>query len=282
MIIGHQKQQQFLRKIVSSGKIPHALLFSGPEELGKKTIALELLSSLFKEDLFSHPDFTLITPATRQIRITQIRGLNWRLSLKPIKAPLLGVVIDQAHLMTREAQNCFLKTLEEPKTETLLILITEYPNYLLPTIISRCENVKFYPVKNEEIRFFLKKEKLPKDKIEEIVELSLGRPGKVVNFLQNLEKLKERRKRIKKLIEISDSPLSLRFENAKELSKQEDFRETLKDWLFYFRKALISKKSTKDLLKIKEIINAIQETIFVTSNTNANPRLALEVLMMKF
>lgn len=304
MIIGHKKQQEFLKKIVSSGKIPHALLFTGPEELGKRTIALELISSLFKEELPRHPDFILIVPRTKhprpeqssvgrntpaprsalvrgQIQIAQIRELNWKLSLKPIKAPLLGVIIDKAHLMTREAQNCFLKSLEEPKTKSLLILITEHPSYLLPTILSRCENVKFYSVKNEEISLYLKQKKVPKEDIKQIVELSLGRPGKAINFLQNSEKLEQRKKKIKKLEKISNSPLSLRFQYVKELSQKEDLKETLDAWLFYFRKNLLFAKNRPNLLKIKNILDAIQETIYVISTTNINPRLALEILMMK-
>ncbi len=281
MIIGHQKQQNFLKRIVSSGKIPHALLFIGPEELGKKTIALELVSSIFKDNLLHHPDFRLIEPKTEQIKIAQIRELNWKLSLKPIKAPLFGAVIDKAHSMTLEAQNCFLKTLEEPKTKSLLILITEHLNYLLPTIISRCENLKFYPVKNEEINLYLEQRNVPKENIKEIIEFSLGRPGKAVNFLKNPEKLEERKKKIEKLKKISNSPFSFRFKYIKELSKEEDLRETLDIWLSYFRRNLIFTKNNENLLKIKSILDSIQETIFLTSTTNVNPRLALEILIMK-
>lgn len=281
MIIGHQKQQNFLKRIVSSGNIPHALLFTGPEKLGKKTIALELISSIFKDNLLNHPDFKLIEPETGQIKIAQIRELNWKLSLKPIKAPLFGAVIDKAHSMTLDAQNCFLKTLEEPKTKSLLILITEHLNYLLPTIISRCENLKFYPVKNEEINLYLEQKEVPKENIKEIIEFSLGRPGKAVNFLKNPEKLEERKKKIEKLKKISNSPFSFRFKYIKELSKEEDLRETLDIWLSYFRRNLIFTKNNENLLKIKSILDSIQETIFLTSTTNVNPRLALEILIMK-
>lgn len=281
MIIGHQKQQNFLKRIVSSGNIPHALLFTGPEELGKKTIALELISSIFKDNLLNHPDFRLIEPETEQIKIAQIRELNWKLSLKPIKAPLFGAVIDKAHSMTLEAQNCFLKTLEEPKTKSLLILITEHLNRLLPTIISRCENLKFYPVKNEEINLYLEQRKVSKENIKEIIEFSLGRPGRAVDFLKNPEKLEERKKKIEKLKKISNSPFSFRFKYIKELSKEEDLRETLDIWLSYYRRNLIFTRNNENLLKIKSILDAIQETIFLISTTNVNSRLALEILIMK-
>lgn len=282
MIIGHQKQQRFFKKIVESEKIPHALLFVGSEKLGKRTMALDLICSVFGEDIARHPDFILISPKAKQIQIDQIRDLNWKLSLKPIKAPLLGVVVDKAHSMTREAQNCFLKTLEEPKTKALLILITEHPHFLLPTILSRCQIIKFYPVRKDEIKNYLREKELSKEKIAEIAEISLGRPGVAIEFLQNPQKLKERQKKIKALMKILNSPLSLRFKYAKELSQDQDLKEVLNIWLSYFREGLISSKNQDFTGKTRNILNYIQETIFLISTTNVNTRLALEVLMMEF
>lgn len=293
MIIGHKKQQYFLKKIVESKKIPHALLFVGPEKLGKKTMAWELISSVFKENLFRHPDFILITPETRhpkpertsvrgQIQIDQIRNLNWKLSLKPIGAPLLAAIIDKAHLMTREAQNCFLKTLEEPKGKTLLILITEHPNFLLPTILSRCQIIKFYPVIKDEIRNYLREKGLAKEKIEKIAEISLGRPGVAVDFLNNPQKLEQREKRIKELRKILNSPISLRFEYAKDLSQNQELKEVLSVWLSYFREGLVLGQNQAFTEKTRNILNRIQETFFLISTTNVNTRLALEILMMEF
>ena len=215
VIIGHQKQLNYLKRMAESGKIPHALLFSGQKKLGKKTIALEFISWLFEEPgvpkILGHPDFILIEPQEKhpeaersslrgspapssalvrgQIQINQIRDLSWRLSLKPIKAKLKAVIIDEAHSMTPEAQNCFLKTLEEPKGNTILILITEKPNFLLPTIVSRCQIIKFYPVKKDEIERYLKnQEGLSKEEIEEILEIAQGRPGRAVELAFAKEK----------------------------------------------------------------------------------------------
>ena len=136
MIIGHKKQQEFLERIIKEGS--RSLLFTGPESLGKKTVALAFFASLFEEKPLNHPDFILINPLEGKIRINQIRELSNRIALKPIKSPSFGVIIDQAHLMNKEAQNCFLKTLEEPKSNAILILVTEHPSFLLPTIFSRC------------------------------------------------------------------------------------------------------------------------------------------------
>ncbi|PIV68380.1 MAG: hypothetical protein COS07_04185, partial [Candidatus Aenigmarchaeota archaeon CG01_land_8_20_14_3_00_37_9] len=160
-----------------SGRISHAYLFCGQEKLGKKTIALEWISSLFGQDLQNaqHPDLIFLEPTDppsvkdskekptgkKEIRISQIRELIWKLSLKPYSAPYKAVIIDQAHLMNQDAQTSLLKTLEEPKGKTFLILITEMPESLFPTIRSRVENIKFYPVKKEEIKNYLKKQYQP-------------------------------------------------------------------------------------------------------------------------
>lgn len=282
MIIGHKKQQEFFKKIIETENIPHAMLFTGKEKLGKKKIAFELVSSIFKENIFQHPDFSLVVPKEKQIQINQIREINWQLSLKPIKAPLLSVIIDQAHSMTREAQNCFLKTLEEPKSKSLIILIAEYPKFLLPTIISRCQMVKFYPVASSEIKNYLRVKKIKQEQIDEITQICLGRPGVAVDFFKNPEKLKERQKKIEKLVKIMKSPINLRFQYAKELSENNDLKETLSIWLSYFRKNLISRSDTFLTSKTREILHNIQRTIFLLSTTNINTRLALEVLMMEF
>lgn len=285
MIIGHKKQLQFLKRIVDSGKIPHALLFSGQEKLGKKRVALEFISWLFGCLPINHPDFILIQPNTKanfgggQIQIDQIRELIWRIALKPFKSKIKAAIIDSAHSMTKEAQNCFLKTLEEPKGDTLLILISEYPNFLLPTILSRCQIIKFYPVKREEIKNYLIEKDLPEEKIEKILEISLGKPGLAIDFLENQEKLKEREEMEKELIKISNLPLALRFQYAKELQKSSDLKEILNIWLAHFRKILISQSLPP--LKVKNILNLIQRMNFLISTTNVNQRLALEILMLE-
>ncbi len=293
-IIGHQSQIRFLEKMVKQKRIPHALLFSGQEKLGKKTIALEVAFWFLGENLERHPDFILIEPPQEkkgpgQIQIDQIRELAWRLSLKPIKAPLMLAIIDGAHLMTKEAQNCFLKTLEEPKTNSLLILITEHPGFLLPTILSRCEQVKFYPVQKEEISNFLKKKGVSGEDLKTLTEISLGRPGVAISFLKNPKKMKEREIWIKELIRLHKISIPERFQLAKILSKTENLKEILENWLVYFRFYLIKKSlvgevqdSYYSLSRLKKIIEQIQETIFFISTTNVNPRLALELLMLKF
>lgn len=289
MIIGHQKQRQFLKKSVELGKISHAYLFSGEERLGKKRIALEFVKLINGENFdFGHPDLILIEPkGGAPIQIAQIRELIQKLSLKPYSAPFKVAIIDQAHLMTKEAQHSFLKTLEEPKGKTLLILITEAPKRLLATIPSRCEVIKFSPVKEVEIKSYLRENLSDKD-WEEASKFCLGRPGEAVDFISDPQKLENRKKIIKELIKISNSGLAFRFQYAKDLSKDSNLREILDIWLSYFRNILLStinnQQSTINkysFFKLKNILSQIQNTNFLLTSTNVNPRLALEILMLE-
>ena len=293
MIIGHQKQWQFLKKSVKLARFSHAYLFSGQEKLGKKIIAYEFVRLFFGKDFTqSHPDLFFIEPIEREIQIGQIRDLNRRLSLKPFSAPLKLAIIDQAHLMNAQAQNCFLKTLEEPRGQTLLILISEYPEFLFPTIRSRTEIIKFYPVPRKEIEDYLKRQGVDRRKSQLISQISQGKPGMAIDFLNYPQELKEREVLIDEINKLTRSDLNFRFQYAKKISKMADLKKILNTWLFHFREILLSKLNKADLGKvdtssgykvsqIKNILERIQGTNFLISSTNVNPRLALEILMLE-
>ncbi|MDI6592047.1 MAG: DNA polymerase III subunit [Patescibacteria group bacterium] len=304
MIIGHQKIWQFLKKTAQQNKLAHAYLFYGPEKIGKKTLALEFIKLLncqntdFKakpcqncrscRDIQKgqHPDLFLIQ--NFPIQISQIRELIWRLSLKPYSAPFKAAIIDQAHLMTKDSQSCFLKTLEEPKGKAILILISETPQLLLPTILSRVQKIRFLPVKKIEIENYLRKNMVGEKEFQAITKISLGRPGVAKDLVTIPQKLENYQKAIKELIQISNSDLSSRFQYVKDLSKQPNLIEILNIWLSHFRNILIEKclignirYPDYSLEKLKNILKKIQSTIFLISTTNVNPRLALEILMLE-
>lgn len=311
MLIGHQKIWQFLKKSAELEKLPHALLFSGQEKLGKKTLAIEFAKWLLGEDIQKrqHPDFIFISAEKKDfnsasaaffprtsIQISQIRDLNWRISLKPSLNSFKIAIIDQAHLMTSEAQNAFLKILEEPKGKTLLILVTEYPELIFPTLLSRVQKIKFSSVKISEIEDYLRTRKVPEKKIKEIIKLSLGKPGIAVDFISYPKKLEERDRKIKELIEILNSNLACRLQKAKDLAKRTNLKEVLNVWLSFFRQILISKINQQfsefdfgqfkypreySLAKLKNTLKLIEGTNFFISTTNVNPRLALEILMIE-
>ena len=290
MIVGHQKQWQFLKKSAELGRLAHAYLFTGQEKLGKKTVALEWISLLFGQPstrllMGVHPDFILITPIQKEIQISQIKDLNYRLSLRPYLASFKTAIIDQAHSMNQEAQNCFLKTLEEPRGNTILILISEYPEFLFSTIRSRSEIIKFYPLAKKEIENYLKEQGVEEKKAQVISQISQGKPGKAIDFLYLPQKLKEREALLNELIKLTKLDLTSRFQYAQKISQMPDLKEILNIWLSYFRENLISSLNSKvapwKIGRLAKILEKIQETFFLISTTNVNPRLALEILMFE-
>ncbi|PIP23493.1 MAG: DNA polymerase III subunit delta' [Candidatus Nealsonbacteria bacterium CG_4_10_14_0_2_um_filter_38_17] len=257
VIIGHQKQWQFLKKSADLGKLSHAYLFQGQEQLGKRTLALEFVKYLNCEksekrpcqtcrscqdvQKGQYPDLVIIEPQGKEIQIAQIRELSWHLSLKPYSSSLKTVIIDNAHLMNQEAQSCFLKTLEEPKGNSLLVLITDYPEMLFSTILSRVQKIKFSSVSAEEIKSYLKEKGYLLKTAEEIVHFSFGRPGQAINFAVDPQRLESYKEKIKELLKISNSDFSLRFQYAKDLSENSAFvKDTLEIWLRFFRGMLIN------------------------------------------
>ncbi|MBU0546621.1 MAG: hypothetical protein ABH876_00810 [Patescibacteria group bacterium] len=285
-IIGHQKQLDFLNQSVRSKKLSHAYLFSGQEKLGKKTIALEwaglINSQAFQEQ---NPDFIFITPQDKKIQIFQIRDLIWRLSLKPSALLYKIVIINDAHLMGVDAQHALLKTLEEPKGNSILILVTDHAEALFPTVRSRCETIKFYPVAKNEIVSYLNQQNV--SDLETIVSLSRGRPGEAVEFALDPQKLEKRKKITQQLDQIAKSFLHQRFKYAKELSQQENLKETLEIWLDFLRNKLILQIQDSDennLLtdsnQLKNKLNLLQKLYVLISSGNTNSKLALETLFI--
>lgn len=292
-IIGHQKQWNFLKKAAELNLLSHAYLFTGQEKIGKKTFAFEFASHLLQQDVGKrqHPDFIFIEPEKKEIQIGQIRECIWKFSLKPFLFSFKVAIIDQAHCMNQESQNSLLKTLEEPRGKAVLILITEYPEALLPTILSRCEIVKFFPLGKKEIKNYLETQKLSKKEFEEITNYCRGKPGLLIDFIRQPGKLKNQRRIREDLVKVINSPIAFRFQYANNLSQDlQLMKETLDIWLEYYRErflARINQGSANDfsngvsLSVFKKNLWLIQSTISLIATTNINTKLALENLIME-
>lgn len=140
----HQTQWELLKRAVKNNRVPQAIIFAGQAGLGKKAMALEFVKFLHGGEI-QKQDLLLVEPQEKQIQIGQIRDLQRALSFKPQFAAFKSVIIDDAHTLNTLAQNCFLKTLEEPPGKVLFILVTAFPEMLLETVRSRCTLLKFYP-----------------------------------------------------------------------------------------------------------------------------------------
>lgn len=163
-IIGNDQIKEILANSIKNKNTSHSYLFIGINGIGKKILATEFAKKILcvenKEDCeyeykFNHPDFMCINPDGNNIKIEQIRFLQKKIQEKPIISNKKVYIIDDADTMTPEAQNCLLKTLEEPPKFATIILIGANENAFLPTIKSRCMILHFKPIEDEEIKSYM-------------------------------------------------------------------------------------------------------------------------------
>ncbi len=195
-ILGQDQPKRIIQNALENNSVSHAYLFYGPESIGKKLTAVEFAKALNCEvsgpkdncgncpscrkiDHAIHPDFFFLepeksSPAGRNafIKVEQIRELQNKLAYLPYEAKTKVAVIDGAETMNPQAANTLLKTLEEPPSSTILILIASNPYQLLPTIVSRCQGVKFHLLASEAVRQILQQSLQPEP--EEFSEKELN------------------------------------------------------------------------------------------------------------
>jgi DNA polymerase-3 subunit delta' len=162
-IIGHERPARILMRAITGGTLAHAYIFSGEEGIGKRMTAFALAaavncqrpgqdggcgvcSSCRKAAARSHPDVHVLVPDGDEIKIDQVREMQATLALRPFEGAKKVLIVDGAEKMKEASANALLKTLEEPPGDTVIILITSMPQGLLPTIRSRCQEVRFLPL----------------------------------------------------------------------------------------------------------------------------------------
>lgn len=198
-LIAHWQQ---LIAYVEQQRIPQALLFAGPDGLGKTALATTFAGSLLCSQpqagkacqrchachlvaAGNHPDLVMIQPeeAGKAIGIDTIRRLITRLSLKPNYEQQRVVIIQPADAMNTAAANAFLKILEEPGERTQFILLTPYANRLLATVRSRCQTLQFLPPSSEQGLGWLQQQGL-KGSTEVLLRMAQGAPLKALAYAE--------------------------------------------------------------------------------------------------
>lgn len=196
-ITGHSLQLNILDRLSRTGMFHHTMLFTGPAGTGKKLAAQRFLMSLFcKSDNppcghchsckqitgGGHPDFITISPNEKGIipigneskrEEGSIRWLIEKLSIVPVTGKR-AVLINNAHRMNTQAQNSFLKTLEEPSKSTTIILVTSRKAALLPTVRSRCSEVRFTRLSADELYHILAEKGYTGEIISRVVPVAGG------------------------------------------------------------------------------------------------------------
>lgn len=222
-IIGNITIKNMLKQAIDKQKVSHSYLFIGTTGIGKKMLATEFAKeilclkkgeicnsckSCIEFNSHNNPDFLCIQPEGNSIKIEQIRELQKRIQEKPIISNKKVYIIDDAELMTKEAQNCLLKTLEEPPEFATIILIGANENAFLATIKSRCMILHFNPIDDLEMKQYLEKNYQMNNITQNMLDVFQGSIGKAITLkdkqeqYSNLEDMVKNLSR-KDLIEIS-------------------------------------------------------------------------------
>lgn len=199
--IGQERAIEILKVYLKEDRLPNALIFSGIRGIGKFSLAKELAKasnckaggweacdgcrSCIQIERGIHPDFFTFFPqgAGEEITIELVRELGRFLSFSPQLGRRKFFLIDQAERMNEEASNAFLKSLEEPPGDAVIILITSRPRNLLATIYSRCQEVKFSPLKREQIqKLLVERYNLAPSEAKYLAGISQGSLGKALEL----------------------------------------------------------------------------------------------------
>ncbi len=213
-VLGQERALDLLRRYLSADAVPQGLLFSGEEGIGKETAARAFAAALIcrspVEDgacgacpdcrllsSSSHPNFLRISPETQFLKIDEIRALQEELSLKAFSDRPRVAILCPADRMTHQAANALLKTLEEPPPETHLLLVAHRIASMMPTIVSRCQKVPFFPLPPDAAAEILSRHPeagggYPPAVIRLACAVSGGSPGRALALLPDLSEEREK------------------------------------------------------------------------------------------
>lgn len=272
-IIGNEQIKNILQESIKRNKTSHSYLFVGIEGIGKKIVAKEFAKMLLcleenkqesncksciEFNSNNHPDFLLLEPEGNVIKIEQIRQLQKRIQEKPIISHKKVYIINDADKMTKEAQNCLLKTLEEPPEFSTIILIGTNENAFLSTIKSRCMILHFQKIEDEKIKQYLSNQLEENNITENMLKMFQGSIGKAIklkdkqelynkieNIIENLNK--------KDLIDVSNSA-EIIYQSKEEIMEILEYMNVL-----LFEKAKTNAKWIKGISIVEETKKRLQQ-----------------------
>lgn len=282
-IIGNDKIKTFLTKSIEENHILHSYLFTGIEGIGKKLFAREYARKLLcleqeeAENCLScikwhsenHPDFYQIEPENNTIKIEQIRNMQEKIAEKPITSKRKVYLIIDSDAMTKEAQNCLLKTLEEPPEYATIILTSSNESKLLNTIKSRCTKISFQGIDGDKIEQYLKT-KLESIPSKELIEASEGSIGKAIR----LQEQKEIYQQVDTILKDMEKQDFITMSEKAELLYKE--KEKIQEILEYMVVSLYHTKERKKLNCIQHIEETKKRII-----ANSNYDMCIDYLLMK-
>ena len=279
-VVGHKDIINYIRNAVQEDRVSHAYILNGERGSGKKMLAGLFAATLLCEkqgpdpcnvchscrqaESGNHPDIIRVThEKPNTISVDDIRKqVNEDIQIKPYQGPYKIYIIGEADLMTVQAQNALLKTIEEPPAYAVIFLLTENAEALLPTITSRCVMLKLRNIKDTLIRKYLMETmQVPDYKADLCTAFAQGNMGRAI-MLANSEYFHEIREEAVQLLKhINDMDLS---EVAKAIKKIGTYKLEINDYLdimmIWYRDVLLY-KATKEVDRVvfKDQIDSIRE-----------------------
>ena len=317
-ILGQENAIAVLQNAIRHHRIPHAYLFAGDEGVGKKLTAVMFAKALncreceddscdrcvscHKIDAGNHPDVRIIAPEGQFIKIDQIRTLQKDVGYKPYEGKRKVYILDHAETLRPEAANALLKTLEEPSADSLIILVTANVYALLPTVISRCQLVRFISFGVQKLTALLVQEHhLPPEQAHLIASLSEGSPGRA--YAMDTTETLAKREFVEQLLKTLSSGLRdvrILFTYAEQLvEKKTEIQEFLDILLVWYRDmSILQAQGDPSLIANSDVIDRLKQAAAQLSVSqtrrlfdlvyqtkldllrNANLQLTLEVMLI--
>ncbi|MFC1965674.1 ATP-binding protein [Chloroflexota bacterium] len=328
-VIGQTRAVSLLQRSLEMDSLAHAYLFIGPAHVGKMTLALNLAQALNCEATeppcgecascqkiasgkhadvqivgLGHEGNSIEAESRVEISIGQIRQLQHSVNLPPFEGKYKVFIIDGAELLSIEAANCLLKTLEEPVGKVVFMLLTINERLLPATVVSRCQRAELPPMSIAEIEATLNSRwSIEPEKAELLAKLSHGCLGWAVSAALDGVLLKQRTEYLDELLDVTIADCEERFAYVAQLAVQFSQNRGLVQgkldlWLNWWRDLLLVKVGLSNavtnidrlsilndmgrkynLVQIKDFIDSIRAA-GNQLRQNANPRLVLEVLML--
>ena len=265
-ILGHEQIKEHFRNAVETGKVSHAYILSGEAGMGRKSLANAFALSLLCEKGMAepcmqchackqvlsgnHPDLIYVThekPAS--IGVDDIREqLNDTIQVRPYSSYYKIYIVDEAEKMTVQAQNALLKTIEEPPAYAVILLLTTNQDSFLPTILSRCVQLKLKPLKDTVVKEYLV-QSLGEDESQADIYAAFARGnlGKAIHLAQSEEFGIMYKEMLRLLKHIKDTDISELLDYIRKAKEENlDIRECL-DFMQMWYRDILMYKTTKDI-----------------------------------
>lgn len=312
-ILGQEHALRLLRNALEHARLAHAYLLAGPPGVGKHltarqfakavccpmqaTDACDTCTTCKKIDADNHPDVLDIEPDGTSIRIEQIRTMQQRLSLRPYEQDRIVIILDGCEFLTAPAANALLKTLEEPPSHTLLLLVTHHKTALPLTMTSRCQLVPFRPLTPPQLRTILERQHIACEDATLSVMMARGGLTTSEQITTALEARGQAHALLAEVIQHNVTPVFLR---ARQLAGKRDQCEALLDWLILLCRDLVmlqvapSRRLYNDDIRLdleplarRVAVDPLLETCALAAQLrqylvmNLNPQLVFERFVMR-